>query len=297
MKKLLFYIIAIAILTSCTTEVVLDLPNNEAQIVVEGYIETGAAPYVSLTRSIPFYSTITETSLTDQLVTDADLVTVSDSHGNTDTLTLKILSTYPFFKYEADNPTIIGQEKNRYDLRVEVEGQVLTATTWIPEIIELDSTWFELEIYTDTMQLGTINANLTDPDSLGNYYKFYSKRIGEDSRFISPAGSTVDDRFVNGQSFPFFYFRSDDPISPDTTLAPNDPRAFYWEVGDQVAIKYATMDYNSYQFWMTMEADEQSGSSPFSAPVTTFSNINGGLGIWGGYGVALDTVICKFNED
>lgn len=295
MKKLILYFTIITSFIACTTEVELDLPQTEAQIVVEGYIETGSAPYVSMTRSIPFFATIDENSLEDQLVTNADLVTVSDAFGNTDTLTLNIVAEYPFFKYEAENPTIIGQEKNRYDLKIEVDGKILTSSTWIPEVIKLDSTWFELEIDEDTMQVGTINANLTDPDTLGNYYKFYSKRIGEDTRFISPAGSTVDDRFVNGESFPFFYFRSDDPLNPDTTLAPSNPRSFYWEVGDEVAIKYVTMDYNSFQFWLTKEADEQSGGSPFSAPVTTVSNITGGLGIWGGYGVALDTVICNID--
>ena len=295
MKNTLAYFIGLILLTSCTQEVILELPEMESQIVVAGYIETGSAPYVSLTRSIPFYQTIDENSLAEQLVTNADLVTVSDYNGNTDTLTLKLVAEYPFFKYEATNPTIIGQERNRYDLRIEVEGQVLTSSTWIPEIIQLDSTWFELEIDEDTMQLGTIHANLSDPDTLGNYYKFYSKRIGEDTRFISPAGSTVDDRLVNGESFPFFYFRSEDPLDPDTTLAPNDPRSFYWEVGDQVVVKYSTMDYNSYQFWLTKEADEQSGGSPFSAPVTTVSNINGGLGIWGGFGVSIDTVNCTID--
>ena len=112
-------------------------------------------------------------------------------------------------------------------------------------------------------------------------------------RFISDVGSTVDDQFVNGQSFPFFYFRSEDPLSPDTTLEAGDPRSFYWSVGDEVVVKYATMDYTTYRFWFTKEANEQSNGSPFSAPVTTISNINGGLGVWGGYGVALDTVICE----
>jgi hypothetical protein len=295
MKKLITLISVLTLLISCTTEVELDLPQSESQIVVEGYIETGTAPFVSLTRSIPFYATIDESSLTNQLVTNADLITVSDRHGNTDTLTLKIIGNYPFFKYEADNPTIIGEEKNRYDLRIEVDGQILTSTTYIPEIIALDSTWFELEIDEDTMQLGSIHANLSDPDTLGNQYKTYFKTLGKDNRFIAPSGSTVNDRFVNGESFPFFYFRSEDPLSTDTLYEPGDPRSFYWSVGDQVVVKYATMDFNTYQFWLTRDSDQQNGGNPFSAPITTVSNIEGGLGVWSGFGVSLDTVSCTID--
>lgn len=296
MKNIILYLILSSILFSCTTEVQLDLPNSEPQIVVEGYIETGSAPYVSLTRSITFYSTIDENTLQDQLVDNADLVTVSDRFGNTDTLTLQISFEYPFFKYEAANPTIIGQEKSSYDLRIEVDGKVLTATTYIPEIIALDSVWFNLEIDEDSMQLGTIYGNLTDPDTLGNHYRFYSKRIGQDNRFIAPLGSVVNDRFVNGESFPFFYYRSDDPLSPDTTLAPGDPRGFHWSVGDEVVVKYSTMDYNTYQFWLTKENDQGNAGNPFSAPITTISNINGGLGTWSGFAVSLDTVVCEVPE-
>jgi hypothetical protein len=53
------------------------------------------------------------------------------------------------------------------------------------------------------------------------------------------------------------------------------------------------VDYPHYQFWFTLEADRASNGNPFGFPTTIRSNINGGLGIWGGYAVSHHTVTSK----
>ena len=42
-------------LSACTTDITLDIPAPEPKIVVEGTIEPGLPPIISLTSTIPFY--------------------------------------------------------------------------------------------------------------------------------------------------------------------------------------------------------------------------------------------------
>ena len=65
---------------ACETEYIPDIPNDEPQIVVEGYIEAGVnarPPYLFLTRTTPFFSSLDANTLNDLFVHDAT-ATISD---------------------------------------------------------------------------------------------------------------------------------------------------------------------------------------------------------------------------
>ena len=42
----------------------------------------------------------------------------------------------------------------------------------------------------------------------------------------------------------------------------------------------------SYKFWRSLERQGGTNGNPFAEPMNLVSNINGGLGIWAGYGTA-----------
>ena len=44
--------------TACTTDITIDIPTPEPKIVVEGTIEPGVPPIISLTSTVPFYGEI-----------------------------------------------------------------------------------------------------------------------------------------------------------------------------------------------------------------------------------------------
>ena len=56
-------------------------------------------------------------------------------------------------------------------------------------------------------------------------------------------------------------------------------------VGDSVLIKWTTIDEAHFDFWNTLEFSN-ANQGPFSSYTRLQSNINGGLGIWGGYSVS-----------
>ena len=103
-----------------------------------------------------------------------------------------------------------------------------------------------------------------------------AKRFGKDPTFLPPFGAAFDDKFINGQSFDMSYG--------------------YYNKGDTVAVKFCSIDNASYQFFNSMELVVNSQGNPFAAPSSIISNIypqKEALGVWCGYGAALDTLVCK----
>jgi hypothetical protein len=147
--------------------------------------------------------------------------------------------------------------------------------------------------------LGFIWAHLTDPDTIGNCYRWFAQRINhypgtnemKDPYFIAPIGSTTEDKFFNGKSFDFGYNRGNLPNS-DKDDDNNDER-FYFKRGDTVVVRFTTIDRANFEFWRNQETQVSNNGNPFSNPQPIKSNINGGLGVWGAYGVSYDTVIAK----
>jgi len=65
-----------------------------------------------------------------------------------------------------------------------------------------------------------------------------------------------------------------------------------FKVGDTVAVKLVSLGYNEYQFYRTYDDNVSSTGDMFGTPANVRTNIQGGLGIWAGWGVAADTLIC-----
>jgi hypothetical protein len=65
----------------------------------------------------------------------------------------------------------------------------------------------------------------------------------------------------------------------------------YFLKGDTVTVKWSNIDQAQYNFWNSLEYEENNELNPFANPIVVASNINGGLGIWGGYGSTYKTMI------
>jgi len=111
----------------------------------------------------------------------------------------------------------------------------------------------------------------------------------KDSIFVTPRGSVLEDKFFNGKSFDFGYNRGSVPNSSKDDDN-NDERNFF-KRGDTIVVKFCSIDRAHFLFWRTEEMQVGNNGNPFGSPAPITSNIEGGLGIWGGYAVTLDTVI------
>lgn len=272
----------IAFFYSCTTDITVDLPAPKEQFVVEGYIEQDAAPYILLTRNAPFFGDIDLNDVDQYLVHDA-VVTVSDGIV-TDTLKevcFDVTSgdrTITVCFYVAQN--LKGELNKRYELRVEAEGKVLTASTVIPDLLVLDSLYYEPHENPEADSLVQLVAQYKDPDTIGNYVRFYTQRNSEQ---MYPAFA-FDDRFFNGEILTFPLQRAEDPDADYDA----DTYGYFWK-GDTAIVKWTAISKATYDFWNTLDYETNSGG-PFGAATVIKSNVTGGLGIWGGYAAFYDTL-------
>lgn len=297
---------------SCTKIIEVDVPDPEAMIVVEGRIENDVPPYVILTRNSPYFGGIDLNDLSSYFVNGAS-IWVSDG---TDSIALIEFCVEQFpeevqrelasqFGYNvgdsADVPNVciysipqliqyyltgdanlyVGKVGKTYTLRIQAEGEELRSITTIPGLLSID---LSLRPHDDPKKdsLMTVLVTYDDPDTSGNYLRYFTKRNNDS--FRPPLSSSVYDDFViaggvltlpveRGQS------REDDF---------GDAYGYFWK-GDTVIVKFSAIDKAHYDFWRTVENDN--GDTPFSAPIKVNGNVEGGLGVWGGYGSVYDTII------
>ena len=272
-------------LVGCTRDVDIDISNADEKIVVEGRIETGNAAEVYLTKSFVIFEEFNLSDLSKHLITDA-IVTISNGLL-TDTLIPKIdLTRLPPLVYTTNSPSFLGVENGTYNLKIEVDGEVLTSTTTIPGKVKLDSVWIREE--NGFPGKGFVRAHLSDPDTLGNGYR-WEQKLTTETKFVSPVGSTFDDRIINGKSFDFF---AQKPVDPNNDSL-DRTTAFYYDITDTVIIKFSAINKASFDFWRTLDVSKSNNGNPFAAPITPVTNINGGLGVFAGYAVSFDTAVYK----
>jgi len=311
MRKILSLMVLIALFVSCEKEITIEVPDSARQIVFEGYVENGTFPYVIITRSSGYFDPISTqvSALAEVIVRGADVyVTVDGTEYKLDQICLADLPdslqglAYQFLGipvgapippnldlcvYLSFNPALTGQVGKRYDLRAVVEGNEYTATTRIPELVNLDSLWFKVEPPSDS--LGFIWATLTDPDTVGNSYRLATKRLNEDARFLAGRGNVSNDRLFNGQKVQFGFGREVEFFSTSDTI---EDEIGKFKVGDTVIVKFTTIELPVYRFWQTCGQATAGGANPFGSPILVESNIQGGArGVWGGYGATFDTLI------
>jgi hypothetical protein len=96
----------------------------------------------------------------------------------------------------------------------------------------------------------------------------------------------------NGLSFDFIFPRGKDGLSdgPDD----NNVESGFYKIGDTILVKSTTTTYPIYLYVRAMENAAASEGSIFSSPGNLPYNVQGdGIGIFYGYGVSYDTLICE----
>jgi hypothetical protein len=295
MNKLLYIITFFVIICgfiACEKNVTVEIPETEELLVVEGYIETGTQPIVLLTKSLPFFGHINSNDILVNSITGATVIidngTVSD--------TLDQIPGYGIYT----STSMTGETGKTYRLTIITGDKTLTAETTIPNPVKLDSVWWKPDGNRDS--LGFAWAHLTDPDTLNNCYRWFARRINhyttgsdsgdvKDSIFIAPLGSVFDDKYINNKSFDFNFPRGNANYS--TKEDDNNDERFYFKRGDTIVLKFTSIDRAHFKFWRSEETQVGNNGNPFGSPAPVYGNINGGLGIWGGYSPAFDTIIAQ----
>ena len=293
MRHILTYFCALTfILTSCEKRIDLPLKENSQLLSVDASIENGSFPIVILTKTIPYFSTITPEMLSSSLVEDADIrITNRNRTIQLKKITIPLTATLKYVYYSCDpndpNNQLIGQEGEKYTLTIERESQTYTAVTTIPVIRKtLDSLWWvKAPLTPDTSTKIVLKGKFTDPPEFGDYVRYFTKVNNEP--FYPGLTSAFDDLFVNGTTYEI-----DIPRGVDKNLVTELLEEPFFRRGDTIEVKLSSIDKATYDFWRTAEFSYQSVGNPFSSPVKIIGNIsNGALGYFGGYASQVKKII------
>ncbi len=275
------------LLASCQKEVHISLASSPAQIVVQGAIETNMPPYVLLTSTISFFSKVDLNTLQNSFIHGANVQITCGAK----TVTLKEYSLDTaggnhFYVYSLDtgsiNNIMIGQVDSTYKLSITYNGVTYTSVTKIPNPKGLDSMWFAPPLFKNRKTPDNaleLFCNYTDPDTPGNYVRYFSRRNNEP---FYPS-QLFSDEVVNGKPITDLAL----PAGYDHVTDANQDSLLYFYPGDTVYIKWCEIDKGVYDFWNTYNFANNAIGNPFATPINVKSNIsNGALGVWAGYGSA-----------
>ena len=297
----------VLLLMNCQKQIEFDLPPVEQTFVVEAVVESGLPPRVIVTNTQGYFDPLDSSSFLNMFVDDA-VVELSDGDTTYELIYSFVNSNGVILPgYTSFDPDVIGQYGKNYSLHVQVGDKEAHAKAQIPQPIILDSLWFfAYEAYDS---LGFIWAKFTDPDTVGNCYRWFAQRINsyaynydppydnvkgtmKDNRPLAPIGSSTDDKLFNGLTFDFAFPRGEDGILE----GPDDEgiEEGFYKRGDTVLVKSTTTTYPTYLYVRAMENQAVSNGSIFSSPGNLPYNVEGdGLGVFIGYGVSYDTLICE----
>lgn len=273
MKKLI--LLFFVVLISCNKDDFFKEIEVDSKIVVEGWIEEGDVAQVILSRSIPIKADIDSTTILNYVIRSA-IVTVSDGE-NEEVLRLRKDNNHipPFVYYGSK---IIGKVGKEYTLKVEYLSKRLQAVASIPNTVSISSVTYVKDSPTDSN--GYLFVAFDDPTGQKNFYQIETRLVRHDSLFI-PAlyGNLNDDNFVSPKvSVQIFRGKS-------FSFEDHSEYKSYFEDGDLIYVKLRTMNKEGFDFWNSWQNEIINGQSPIFPNTTSLkSNINGGIGLWEGYG-------------
>lgn len=257
MKKYIYILLIIVTTISCTEEIVLDdIQNSTPRLVVEADIdwdknddEASKTQTIKLTKSVSYYNQ------EYPIVSNAN-ITITNSN-NTSMGTFVYDSTQELYIATDFLKPIVGET---YFLKIEVDGQVYTATDTYTSIVNPNYITQSLNYDLDPSKgLFQIDLNIDNEIGVDNYYLFKTQLPLNIS--LLPDYSTADDSLLSEEpgknNYDFTYIDED------------------FKVGDILKITTFGISkrYNDYLIKIILNT-EGGSSGPFStAPSTIRGNV------------------------
>ncbi|MFW5754010.1 MAG: DUF4249 family protein [Marinilabiliaceae bacterium] len=275
-------LLAVIALMACTQNVDLEQPAYQEQIVVDGYIETGQPARIYLTMSSPYLTHYDSASIRESFLNYAK-ITLTSSRGEEEILTLfREEGFFPPFVYKS--LSVKGETGVRYDIKVEVKGKVIEASTTIPPPPDIADT----RLLPATDSSGYVEYAV-DPASEEMYLftRVASRLAGEKLHPSYDPVAVVDpdaesphwQRLLRSREHGLYL------IDTSSDVYEGWPR-FHYSLHDTVEIAVGTVDSVSYNVIRSLFYDRSNHENPFAFRQEDIrSNIEGGLGRWTGIGI------------
>lgn len=234
-------------LAACEEKIDLYIEDSGPKIVIQGEINN----YQNIQRIFIFRTAGLQDTVMNRPVSGAS-VQVKDPRGRIYVFTESDPGVYQFRGLQ-------GRSNFRYDLTVNVDGEIYEATSTIPEMVPVDS----IGSYTSDFfgqDIRFVTVKFQDPPQSKNYYR-YLMSINDGNFFYA---GVYNDNFTDGK------YVSHDLFIRDQEL----------EAGDKVRIHRQCLDENFYDYWSSISFSNPGAAAPAN-PVSNISNK--ALGYFGAY--------------
>lgn len=306
--KRLFYLLVIVFsqccLTSCERDFDIAVKPNKTMLVVEGYInnEMPEYNYVVLSRSQDYYSTTLEnlpvggakvtvtegTPQADNSITwdESNAVVLKEKSIPTINISSRSISNGIYFDERLSTDTanaLLGKPGKYYLLKIEVDGKLFSAITFLPPPVVLDSLSSEnhfIETKKNNEERAMVTLYYKDPDTLGNTQLVYSR--SDDNRNNFGWGGLRASRYING----------DDDYTNGAYLKSTISSDF--AINEKVDYYLISVERKVYNFWNSF-AKAKDNAGPFSTPVMLDNTIEGDnvVGCFSGFSVSSKSIVVK----
>lgn len=260
LKKYLLLMISFSfVITGCEEVIDLDLDNAKPVIVIEANLtDQMELQTVKISRTYDFDEPNKFNS-----VSDANVVLTTEGGQ-----TLTFAETNPGI-YQSK--VFQGRPGRKYVLDVHIDGTAYSATSVMPQRVELDSLTFkQFTAFGETNTYLAVNYN--DPPEVQNQYRYILKVKDK----IEETGVT-EDRFSNGNKISDILFYEIDDLP----------------AGEKLDVDFQCIDRNVFKYFYAISQISGNGGPPVapSNPVSNFSN--GALGFFSAHTTSKRSVVLK----
>lgn len=282
--KFIRLVVLLLFFYSCSKEVELKPPHYQPSVVVDGYIETGRVAQIYLTLSSPYLTYYDSLSIIKTFLNHAK-ITLTSSKGEREVLTLyRELRFFPPFVYKS--VYMKGEVGIRYDIEVEVNNQVITASTTIPRPPVVTAQKFIPE--TDSTGYPSYSVTLFDKNEVYLFPRVKSAFSKENfhptlkgvAAVSAKADELVEQKIYRVQEVRVYSY------SPESFYYNSYP-SYQYDLSDTVWILPGAVDSVSYRVLSSLFTNLSEAENPFAFNGNYIqTNIKGGLGRWTGIGTA-----------
>ena len=252
-------------ITSCQKVIDIDIKNAEPEYVVEAIVTDTAGEskvLLSATKNVAENNSFPGIS--------GAVVTITDNAGISTLFTETTAG-----KYEA--PDFIGAVGKTYSLKVKIDGETFTASSTMPQKINLDTLFISDEIlFGETRKLA--NIAYQDPAGKGQSYR-YIQYIND--KKTKPIFTNNDDYSDGKYVETKLWYLVDDDENEDEDI----------KSGDTVKLDMLCIDPAVYKYWYSVN-QSATGNSQSASPANPVSNISGGaLGYFSAHTIQTKTLL------
>lgn len=286
------------LLSSCIKEYTPDNINNEQKLVAVTEMSAGELVTIDLTST--FSTTLPELEI-DHNITIVKIINYETGQSIPEEFRYdKVLGKYKNIDFRP-------KEGQLYDLHIDVadpDVSIITSSTRIPYASKASNinilNAFEVQSENGkTLQQYEVTLKLEPLINTSTYYHLIPYIITDKNAF-PPIQENLEFVRINEGSNASFLTSHIDGILIDEELLNND-NDLTFEVrtksefslggtsGSYLYFELRTVTEDYYNFHVSLSRQKESNKGPFTLPVTTFSNIENGYGLFGAYSTVLDS--------